>query len=52
MGNKSNSTKNQIDENEDEAFYLEDWEIVTPKNMLKESKNIKFVNTKNQIKSF
>ena len=44
MGNKSNSTKNQIDENEDEAFYLEDWEIVTPKNMLKESKNIKFDN--------
>ena len=44
MGNKSNSTKNQIDENEDEAFYLEDWEIVTPNNMLKESKNIKFDN--------
>ena len=42
MGNKSNTSKNQIDDEEDEAFYLEDWEIVTPKNMLKAPKRIKF----------
>ena len=44
MGNKSNSSKNQIDDDEEEAFYLENWEIVTPNNMLKKSKNIKFDN--------
>jgi calcium-dependent protein kinase len=44
MGNKANSLKNQINDEEDEAFYLEDWEIVTPKNMLKKPKRFKFDN--------
>ena len=41
MGGK-NSTKKQIDDNVEETFYLEDWEIVNTNNISKEPKNIKF----------
>ena len=40
MGNK-NIQKEVID-NEEEAFYLENWEIVTPKNITKKPSKIKF----------
>ena len=40
MGGKT-SAKEKIDD-EEEAFYLENWEIVNPKNIEKKPKNIKF----------
>ena len=40
MGGKT-SEKEKIDD-EEEAFYLENWEIVNPKNIEKKPKNIKF----------
>ena len=40
MGSK-NITQETID-NEEEAFYLENWEIVTPKNMTKVPPKVKF----------
>ena len=40
MGGKT-SVKEKIDD-EEEAFYLENWEIVNPKNIEKKPKNIKF----------
>ena len=40
MGSKNSNTE-PID-NEEEAFYLEDWEIVTPKNITKKKPKIKF----------
>jgi calcium-dependent protein kinase len=43
MGGKNNTiVKETIDENEEEAFYLENWEIVTPKNISKKPSKIKF----------
>ena len=42
MGGKN--TKETIDDDEEEAFYLENWEIVTPKNMTKKPSKLKFDN--------
>ena len=43
MGGKNNTiVRETIDENEEEAFYLENWEIVTPKNITKKPSKIKF----------
>ena len=37
-----NSTKKEIIDDEEEAFYLENWEIVTPKNISKKPPKIQF----------